>query len=271
MRRHNLANYQYVLYEKKGHIASVTINRPEVMNALHADANSELSEVFTDFKEDDNAWIAILTGAGERAFSAGNDLKATAVATARGESMAARAATDRPVYFGGVVGLQCNKPIIAAVNGVAAGGGFEIALACDLIIAAEHARFALPEPRVGLVAGAGGMHRLPQQLPLKLAMGLLLTGKWLSAQDAARYGLVNEVVPAEQLMATAERWASEILECSPLSVRLTKESVMAGLALSVEEAMAADRERMQVLLSSQDFREGPAAFAEKRKPNWTGR
>ena len=102
-------------------------------------------------------------------------------------------------------------------------------------------------------------------------MGLLLTGKWLSAQDAARYGLVNEVVPAEQLMATAERWASEILECSPLSVRLTKESVMVGLALSVEEAKAADRERMQVLLSSQDFREGPAAFAEKRKPNWTGR
>ncbi len=271
MRRHNLANYQYVLYEKKGHIASVTINRPEVMNALHAGANSELSEVFTDFKEDDNTWIAILTGAGERAFSAGNDLKATAAATARGEQMTAQAQANRPVYFGGVVGLQCNKPIIAAVNGVAAGGGFEIALACDLIIAAEHARFALPEPRVGLVAGAGGMHRLPQQLPLKLAMGLLLAGKWLSAQDAAHYGLVNEVVPAEQLMATAERWAGEILECSPLSVRLTKESVMAGLALPVEEAMAADRKRLQVLLSSQDFREGPAAFAEKRKPNWTGR
>lgn len=266
-----MTNYQYVIYEKKGHIAYVTINRPEVMNALHADANMELSEVFTDFKEDDNAWIAILTGAGARAFSAGNDLKATAAATARGESFAARPATDRPVYFGGVVGLQCNKPIIAAVNGVAAGGGFEIALACDLIIAAEHARFALPEPRVGLVAGAGGMHRLPQQLPLKLAMGLLLTGKWLSAQDAARFGLVNEVVPVEQLMATAERWAGEMLECSPLSVRLTKESMLAGLALPVEEAMAADRERMRVLLSSEDFREGPRAFAEKRKPNWTGR
>lgn len=115
------------------------------------------------------------------------------------------------------------------------------------------------------------MHRLPQQLPLKLAMGLLLTGKWLSAQDAARFGLVNEVVPVEQLMATAERWAGEMLECSPLSVRLTKESVLAGLALPVEEAMAADRERMRVLLSSEDFREGPRAFAEKRKPNWTGR
>jgi enoyl-CoA hydratase/carnithine racemase len=266
-----LANYQYVIYEKKAHIAYVTINRPEVMNALHADANIELSEVFTDFKEDDNAWIAILTGAGERAFSAGNDLKATAAATARGEQMADQVPANRPLYFGGVVGLQCNKPIIAAVNGVAAGGGFEITLACDLIIAAEHARFALPEPRVGLVAGAGGMHRLPQQLPLKLAMGLVLTGKWLYAQEAARLGLVNEVAPAEQLMATAARWAGEILECSPLSVRLTKESAMAGLALPVEEAMAADRERLRVLLSSQDFQEGPRAFAEKRKPNWTGR
>src|SRR5258708_34346633 len=177
MRRHNLENYQYVLYEKKGHIASVTINRPEVMNALHADANSELSEVFTDFKEDDNAWIAILTGAGERAFSAGNDLKATAAATARGESVATQAPKDRPLYFGGVIGLQCSKPIIAAVNGVAAGGGFEIALACDIIVAAEHARFALPEPRVGLVAGAGGIHRLPPTLPLHKALGAPFAGQ----------------------------------------------------------------------------------------------
>ncbi len=266
-----MTTYQYVMYEKKDHITYVTIHRPEVMNALHSEANRELSEVFTDFKEDDNAWIAILTGAGERAFSAGNDLKATAAATARGESVATQAPKDRPLYFGGVIGLQCSKPIIAAVNGVAAGGGFEIALACDIIVAAEHARFALPEPRVGLVAGAGGMHRLPQQLPLKQAMGLLLTGKWLSAQDAARFGLVNEVVPAGQLMATAERWANEILEGSPLSVRLTKESALAGLALPIEKAMEGDRERLQVLRGEQDFREGPRAFAEKRKPNWTGK
>lgn len=266
-----MTTYQHVLYEKKGHLAYITINRPEVMNALHAEANLELSEVFTDFKEDDNAWIAILTGAGERAFSAGNDLKATAAATARGEGLVAQAPKDRPLYFGGIIGLQCSKPIIAAVNGVAAGGGFEIALACDLIIASENARFALPEPRVGLMAAAGGMHRLPQHLPLKVAMGLLLTGKWLSAQDAARFGLVNEVVPSDQLITTAERWANEILECSPLSVRLTKESALAGLALPVEKAMEGDRERMKTLLASQDFREGPRAFAEKRKPNWTGK
>jgi enoyl-CoA hydratase/carnithine racemase len=266
-----LATYQYILYEKKGHIAYITINRPEVMNALHAAANRELSEIFADFKEDDNAWVAIFTGAGSRAFSAGNDLKATAEETARGESRADEVPADRPLNFGGVTGLQCSKPIIAAVNGVAAGGGFEIALACDLIIAAEHARFALPEPLRGLVAGAGGMHRLPQHLPLKMAMGLLLTGKWLSAQEAARFGLVNEVVPGDQLIATAERWANEILACSPLSVRITKESVLNGLALPVEKAMVADQERLQILLSSQDFQEGPRAFVEKRKPNWTGK
>ena len=172
-------SYQYVIYEKKGHIAYVTINRPEVMNALHYAANVELDEIFTDFKQDDEMWVAIITGAGERAFSAGNDLKATAEATAKGESFVGA----NPVPFGGItMGYNCPKPLIAAVNGVAMGGGFEIALACDLIIAAEHARFALPEPRVGLIAGAGGVHRLPQQIPLKQAMGMLLTGRTINSQ-----------------------------------------------------------------------------------------
>jgi len=262
-------SYQYVIYEKKGHIAYVTINRPEVMNALHYDTSVELSEAFDDFKQDDESWVAIITGAGNRAFSAGNDLKATAAATAKGEK---RPDFSEHVRFGGITGdFVCDKPIIAAVNGVALGGGFEIALAADLIIAAEHARFGLPEPRVGLIAAAGGVHRLPQQIPLKQAMGMLLTGRQIPAQEAYRLGLVNEVVPGTDLMAATERWANEILECSPLSVRLTKEAALAGLNSSVEEVMHMDRPRLQRLFASQDFVEGPKAFAEKRKPNWTGR
>ena len=261
-------DYQYVLYEKKGHLAYITINRPEVMNALHYAANVELNEIFTDFKQDDELWVAIITGAGQRAFSAGNDLKATAEATARGESFI----SQKPVPFGGITaGFDCPKPLIAAVNGVAMGGGFEIALACDLIIASENARFALPEPRVGLFAAAGGVHRLPQQIPLKQAMGRLLTGRQVSAAEAYTMGLVNEVVPAEELLTAAERWAKQILECSPLSVRLTKEAAYSGLNHSFTEALQNDRPLLQRLFSSEDFVEGPKAFAEKRKPNWTGR
>ena len=262
--------YRYVLYEKRDHLATITINRPEVLNALHREANAELTDVFADFKADDNAWIAIVTGAGDRAFSAGNDLKATAAATARGDRPAPVPA-DRPVYFGGLIGNPCPKPLIAAVNGFALGGGFEIALACDLIVAAEGARFGLPEPRVGLLAAAGGMHRLPQHLPLKQAMGLLLTGRQIDAREAAALGLVNEVVPGPDLLAAAGRWAALILECSPLSVRLTKESVLAGLHLPVEEALLDDRPRLERLYASQDFIEGPRAFAEKRPPRWLGR
>lgn len=262
-------NYQYVIYEKSGHIARVTINRPEVMNALNYDTSAELSAIFDDFRQDDELWVAILTGAGDRAFSAGNDLKATAAAVARGEKLPE---FNERVRFGGITsGFECDKPIIAAVNGIAAGGGFEMALACDLIVAAEHARFGLTEPRVGLVAGAGGVHRLPQQIPLKQAMGMLLTGKQIAAEEAYRLGLINEIAPAAELMAAAERWANDILACSPLSVRITKEAALAGLNLPVEEAMRQDRPRMQRLFASEDVIEGPRAFAEKRKPLWKGR
>jgi enoyl-CoA hydratase/carnithine racemase len=257
-------SYDHVIYSKRGHVAYVTLNRPERMNALDGHSHAELIEIFDDFERDDDAWIAIITGAGDRAFSAGNDLKATANGARRIDSSARFAAITR--------GYDCPKPLIAAVNGVAAGGGFEIALACDIVIAADAARFGLPEPRVGLIAGAGGIHRLSRQIPLKHAMGMLLTGRLVSAEEGHRLGFVNEVVPAAELMSVAERWAGEILECSPLLVQLTKESARDGFGLPVDDALARDWEqRIPRLLASQDYVEGPKAFAEKRKPVWTGR
>jgi enoyl-CoA hydratase/carnithine racemase len=260
--------YEFITYRVADRVAYVTINRPQVMNALHAAANAEMLAAFTAFRDDGEAWVAILTGAGDRAFSAGNDLRATAERTARGEPRLAG------VPLGGITaGFECAKPIIAAVNGYALGGGFELAMACDVIVAAESARFGLPEPRVGLVAGAGGMHRLPLHVPFKVAMGMMLTGRQISAPEAARLGLVNEVVPQAGLAAAALAWAGQMLECSPVSLRVTKQCVLAGLALPPEDAMAADRDsgRLAELYGSADYREGPAAFAQKRPPQWTGR
>src|SRR5436853_4308562 len=197
---------EFVRYEKRNRIAYVTINRPEVMNALHPPANEELARVWADVAADPEVWVAILTGAGERAFSAGNDLKWTAM----------HGVPRMPEGgFGGIVARELWKPLIAAVNGVALGGGLEIALACDVIVASETARFGLPEPRVGLMAAAGGVHRLPRHVPLKIAMGMILTGRPVSAAEAARIGLVNEVVPAGDLLATAGRGAREMSECAP--------------------------------------------------------
>lgn len=260
--------YQYAIYEKKGRLAYVTINRPEVMNALHADANRELSEIWTDFRDDPEVWIGILTGAGPRAFSAGNDLKVTA---AGGGSISQGNVAPIVGGFGGITNrFDIFKPIIAAVNGVAMGGGLEMAMACDIIVAAENARLALPEPKVGLVAGAGGVHRLPRHVPLKVAMGMMLTGRHISAAEGYRIGLVNEVVPEGEAVAAAERWANEILACAPWSVRASKESALQGLHMSVEDALKERFPLMARMRQSSDMREGPLAFAQKRPPQWKG-
>ncbi len=257
---------QYCTAERDGRILTVTINRPEVMNSLHPMANEELGAVFDDFVADSDLWVAIITGAGERAFSAGNDLKFQATGGGGGEL------TIPKHGFGGLTSrYDINKPVIAAVNGVAMGGGFEIALACDLIVASDTAIFALPEPRVGLAALAGGMHRLPRQIGLKNAMGMLLTGRRVSAEEGQRLGFVNEVVSAQELMPAARRWAEQIVECAPLSVRASKQSAMEGLQYSsVQEATEAHYEAVHAMFKSKDFIEGPLAFAQKRKPHWSG-
>jgi enoyl-CoA hydratase/carnithine racemase len=164
------------------------------------------------------------------------------------------------------------KPVIAAVNGVAMGGGFEIALACDLIIASEQATFALPEPKVGLAALAGGLNRLPRQIGVKRALGMILTGRHVSAREGYELGFVNEVVPHDQLLAAARRWAEQICECAPLSIRASKDVVYRSLdSASLQESMAAQYASVRAMAQSADFIEGPKAFAEKRKPNWQGR
>ncbi len=251
--------------EKDGHLTIVTIDRPERMNSLHPMANAELSAVFDEFHEDPEQWVAIITGAGDKAFSAGNDLKHQA----SGGDMSGQPASG----FGGLTSrFELVKPVIAAVNGVAMGGGFEIALACDLIIAAENAVFALPEPRVGLAALAGGIHRLPRQIGQKQALGMLLTGRRVSAAEGQSLGFVNEVVAPDQLMSASRRWAEQIAECAPLSVRATKEAAMGGLRFGgVEEAAAEAYPGLRTMVKSEDFIEGPRAFAEKRKPSWKGR
>jgi enoyl-CoA hydratase/carnithine racemase len=253
----------FVRYEKRDHVAFITMNRPELMNSLHPPAHEELDGCWNDLAADDDIRVAVITGAGERAFSAGNDLKWTAQ---HGVPKMPRSG------FAGITSrFDLWKPVIAAVNGVALGGGLEIALACDVIVAAEHATLGLPEPRVGLLAAAGGVHRLPRHLPLKIAMGMMLTAKPLTAAEAHRVGLVNEVVPAKDLMATAERWAKTIAECSPLSIQATKQAALEGLGKPLREAMFAKYDAIERLWTSEDVREGPRAFAEKRAPVWKGR
>ena len=256
--------YKFSKVERSGRITMVTLSRPEVMNALHEDAHLELHGIFDAFAQDPEQWVAIVTGAGERAFCAGYDMKSLAEGDKEGWA---------ETGFAGLVRrYDCAKPFVAAVNGVALGGGFEVALACDVVVASRNAKFALPEARFGLAAVSGGLHRLPRQIGLKRAMGLILTGRSVSAEEGFSLGFVNEVVPEGDALQAAVRWAEEMCACSPLAVRAAKEAVQASLTLSLAEAIGAQATlpAMKAMHASRDFLEGPRAFAEKRAPQWTG-
>lgn len=258
--------YQYIKVERDGPVTTFILNRPDVMNALHSPAHFELHEAFDAFAADPEQWVGIVTGAGERAFSAGNDLKYQA---SGGEMK------SPPTGFAGLTSrFDLTKPLIAAVNGVAMGGGFEIALACDIILASEAAVFSLPEPRVGLAALAGGLHRLPRAIGTKRAMGMILTARRVSAAEGKELGFVHEVTAPQDLMRAARDLAKAICELGPMSIRASKQAVYTGLdEPSLEAAIRGQNKypAVSALYTSEDFKEGPLAFAQKRAPQWKGR
>jgi E-phenylitaconyl-CoA hydratase len=261
-----MPDFTNIIYEKKGRIAYVTINRPQRMNAVDPDTSSELLQAFSDFRDDDELWVSILTGAGEKAFSAGADLVAMTQAFAGGEARF----YDTP--FGGITrDFHTWKPMIAAINGYCLAGGLELTLACDIRVAADHATFGLPEPKRALIPGAGGTQRLPRSIPLAFAMEILLTGGRIDAQTALQWGLVSHVVSLPELMAKAEEIAQAICECGPLAVRAIKQAIYQGLDMTLEEGLSLELKLLGDILRTEDVREGPLAFAQKRKPEYKGR
>lgn len=256
--------YEFITTEQRGNILIVTMNRPEVYNAVHFPMHHEMDHVWNEFADDSNLWVAVLTGAGDKAFSAGNDLKATAQGGG---------GTLPDTGFAGLSKrFDLEKPVIAAVNGFAMGGGFETALACDLIIGAENSTYALPEVKVGFFAATGGVQRLSRYIGRMAARDLLFTGRHLSAQEALDLGILNAVVPQSDLIEAALAKAEEIAAQSPSSVKATKRvlnamDVAEGLPESLEHSYVVINDLMQ----TEDFREGVNAFVEKRKPEWKNR
>jgi len=240
---------------KEGHIAVITLNRPEVLNAFNMAMIKEFSRAVIDCRDDNDTWVLIVTGAGSRSFSAGFDLK-----------------EEVPHKFPSMFtrGIEIDKPVIAAVNGDAIGGGLEVALACDFRIASGKARLGVPETRWGLMPGWGGTQRLTRLISLAKAAEMLLMAKIVTAEEALDIGLVNLVVPPEKLMETAMQWAERICELGPLAVRAAKQSMNRGLSLTLKDGLCLEEELFGILHNTDDAKEGPSAFKEKRKPRFKG-
>lgn len=259
-----------VRYKTSGHVAYVTLNRPAVLNALDLRTHAALAEAWDEVERDDDIWVVVLTGAGDRAFSAGQDLKELAERIRGGVQPSTFGARGAPGHPRLTERFELAKPLIARVNGLAVGGGFELVLACDIVVAADHATFALPEPRLGLVAGAGGVFRLSRQAPFRAAMGYLLTGRSMTAGQALAMGLINEVVPQGELDEHVGRWVDDILACAPLAVRAAKEAALRSASLPMDQAFSTRYWWEERRARSRDAREGVLAFVEKRPPVWRG-
>ncbi|MDC3067603.1 enoyl-CoA hydratase-related protein [Pseudomonadota bacterium] len=260
-------SFDTIIVEKKGKVTRIVLNRPESLNAINPQMHQELQSAFDDFANDSSQWLAVLEGAGQKAFCAGSDLKAMA----RADDL------TRPYPLSGYGGLveryDLFKPIIAAVDGYAVGGGFELALACDLIIATSRSTFGLPEPLIGAVAVGGGVHRLSRQIGLKQAMGLILSGRNIPAKQAFDLGVVTQLVEPENFEDSIQQWCSDILRCAPLAIQASKEAVMKGLDESDVKSAITAQESYPIfskMQNSNDRREGPKAFSEKRLPKWSG-
>ncbi len=261
-----------IRFEHEGAVAILTIDRPEVRNALDFKTSDELIEAWRNFSDDDGLRVAVLIGAGDKAFCAGADLRGVAEFYRSLTSAERLRRADREPGLGGITrNLAVDKPIVAAINGHCLAGGLEIALACDLRVAADHATFGLPEVTRGIIPGAGGTQRLPRLIGPERALDLILTGRRIDAEEALRIGLVSVVVPFKELRATALALASRIAENAPLAVRAAKAAVWRGLDLPLEEGLRLEQLLAEPVRQSDDAREGPAAFFEKRKAEFKGR
>lgn len=254
-----------LIYEKKGRIATITINRPEAFNAIDPQTLQEFSASLLDFRDDDESWVLIVTGAGEKAFCAGADVKSMIPLM--------RQWREKPWLMPPTIlrGMELSKPVIGAINGMALGGGCEIALGCDLLIASEKASFGTPEVKLGLIPGWGGTQRLPRMIPYARAAEIILTGQPIDAQEAYRLGLVSKVVPPAELMAAANQMAEIICKNGPLAVRAAKQALVKTKSLSLEEGLRLEWTLFSDLFLTEDFKEGTGAFVEKRKPNFQGK
>ena len=250
-------------YTKEGRIALITINRPEALNALNLDVQKELNEAMMDFRDDPELWVAILTGAGDRAFSAGADIKTFQPGSGDLDEILRR---DAPVRADTIW-----KPFIAAIHGYCFGGGLELAMTCDIRIAADNAQLGQPEVNIGFMPGNGGTQRLPRFVSRAVAAEILLTGNRIDAQEALRIGLVSRVVPRDKLMDTAREIAGTICQKGPLGVQATKEAMVRGYDMNLEDGLQLELEKAAYIRTTEDFMEGAKAFTEKRPPQYKGK